>query len=49
MRTIELGVTITDAAVDEKVTTIFPPRLPVIRAVRTADATGATVTPSPGR
>lgn len=38
MRTIELGVTITDAAIDEKTTTIFctpvtrDPRCPIVAA-----------------
>ena len=45
MRTIELGVTITDAAVDEKPTTIFCSRWPGIRAARTAAAKADTATP----
>ena len=45
MRTIELGVTITDAAVDEKVTTIFCAPVPVIRGVRTVVARAAIATP----
>ena len=49
MRTIELGVTISDAAVDEKVTTIFCVPVTRDRAARTAGATAATATPSPGR
>jgi transposase len=45
MRTIELGVTITDAAVDEKVTTIFC--APVARDPRCPDcvARAAIATP----
>ena len=45
MRTIELGVTITDAAVDEKQTTIFCTPVARIRAVRTAAVTAVTATP----
>ncbi|BDB41270.1 hypothetical protein IWGMT90018_17160 [Mycobacterium kiyosense] len=49
MRTIELGVTITDAAVDEKQTTIFARRWPVIPAARTVATTAAIATRSCGR
>jgi hypothetical protein len=45
MRTIELGVTITDAAVDEKATTIFCAPVRVIRSARTAATTVATARP----
>ena len=40
LRTIELGVMITDAAVDEKQTTIFCKSGQLIPAARTAAATG---------
>jgi hypothetical protein len=49
MRTIELGVTITDAAVDENQTTIFCTPVAAMRTARTADARAATATPSPAR
>jgi transposase len=49
MRTIELGVTSTDAAIDENTTTIFC--TPVARDPRCPDCgrPGRYVTPSPGR
>jgi hypothetical protein len=46
MRTIELGVTITDAAVDEKTTTIFCTPGPVMGGARPAGARAATATAS---
>ncbi len=49
MRTIELGVTITDAAVDEKQTTIFCTPVAVIPAARTVATTAAIATRSCGR
>ena len=45
MRTIELGVMITDAAVDEKVRRSCARRWPVIRGVRTVVARAAIATP----
>ena len=45
MRTIELGVTITDAAVDDERTTIFCAPVPVIPAVPTAAGMENIVTP----
>jgi transposase len=45
MRTIELGVTITDAAVDEKRTTIFCAPVARIHVARTAAGMGDTATP----
>jgi len=46
MRTIELGVTITDAAVDEKTTTIFCTPVALMGGARPAGARAATATPS---
>jgi hypothetical protein len=45
MRTIELGVMITDAAVDEKQTTIFCSRWAVTRGVPTVVGRAAIATP----
>ena len=45
MRTIELGVMITDAAVDEKQTTIFCSPVARDPGVRTAAGRAATATP----
>ena len=49
MRTIELGVTITDAAVDEKLTTIFCSPVSATPSARTAVRRAATATRSRGR
>ena len=45
MGTIELGVTITDAAVDQKVTPIFCTSVPAIHGARDVDVRAATATP----
>lgn len=49
MRTVELGVTLTDAAVDENQTTIFCDRWHVDRAVQIAGVRAVTATLFPGR
>jgi hypothetical protein len=49
MRTIELGVTITDAAIGDGVTTIFCAPVDRNRAAQTAAAMAVTSIPSPAR